>query len=89
MRNAKNLIFSAVLLVVSTLAALTIGELVLRIKNGSMQNYDIEMTTSLSSGPWTRTATVPGPYSGTHALYQDIFIPAPARFCRVRGNLLP
>ena len=43
MRNAKNLIFSAVLLVVSTLAALTIGEVVLRIKNGSMQNYDIEM----------------------------------------------
>jgi lysophospholipase L1-like esterase len=43
MRNTKNLIFSAVLLVVSTLAALAIGEVVLRIKNASMQNYDIEM----------------------------------------------
>lgn len=31
------------LLVVSTTVAVAIGELVLRIKNSSMQNYDIEM----------------------------------------------
>ena len=53
------------------------------------QNYDIEMTTSLTNGTWTRVATQPGQYSGSHALYQDIFIPAPSRFFRVRGNLLP
>ena len=53
------------------------------------QNYDIEMTTSLSTPNWTRVATQPGQYAGSHALYQDIFIPAPSRFFRVRGNLLP
>ena len=51
------------------------------------KNYDIEMTTSLTSGTWTRVATQPGQYSGSHALYQDIFIPVPNRFFRIRGNL--
>ncbi|MEO7319841.1 MAG: hypothetical protein ABIZ56_12700, partial [Chthoniobacteraceae bacterium] len=53
------------------------------------QNFDIEMTTSLTSGTWTRVASQPGQYAGTHAIYQDIFIPAPSRFFRVRGNLPP
>ncbi len=53
------------------------------------QTYDIEMTTSLTTGAWTRVATQPGQYSGTHAIYQDVFIPAPSRFFRVRGNLIP
>lgn len=39
----KNFVFSAFLLIVSTLVALGAGEVMLRFKNGSMQNYDIEM----------------------------------------------
>jgi lysophospholipase L1-like esterase len=39
----KNAIFSVVLLAVSTIVALGVGEAVLRVKNSSMRNYDIEM----------------------------------------------
>jgi hypothetical protein len=39
----KNLLYSAVLFVASTAIALGAAELVLRIKNSSMKNYDIEM----------------------------------------------
>ena len=40
---SKNAVYSAVLLVVSTLLAVGLAEGVLRIKNSSMKNYDIEM----------------------------------------------
>lgn len=49
--------------------------------------YDIQMTPTLSPPSWTRVGTVPGNYSGSHAIYQDVFIPAPSRFFRVVGNL--
>jgi lysophospholipase L1-like esterase len=39
----KNLIYSALLCVVSTVVALGAAELLLRVKNSSMKNYDIEM----------------------------------------------
>jgi hypothetical protein len=39
----KNLILSAVLSLATTLVALGVAELVLRIKNSSMKNYDIEI----------------------------------------------
>src|SRR5437867_1450564 len=39
----KNVIFSAILFCVSTLIGLGAAEAVLRVKNGSMTNYDIEM----------------------------------------------
>ena len=43
MKNVKNIVFSVVLLAISTLLALAFGEVVLRVKNSSMKNYDIEM----------------------------------------------
>jgi lysophospholipase L1-like esterase len=43
MQNVKNIVFSLILLVLSTLLALGLGEVVLRVKNSSMKNYDIEM----------------------------------------------
>jgi lysophospholipase L1-like esterase len=39
----KNVVFSAILLVVSSALALGAAEIVLRLKNSSMTNYDIEM----------------------------------------------
>src|SRR5262245_10421246 len=39
----KNVIFSTILLLISVLAALGMAEVVLRVKNSNMQNYDIEM----------------------------------------------
>ena len=39
----KNLVFSAVVCVVTTAVALGAAELILRFKNSSMRNYDIEM----------------------------------------------
>jgi lysophospholipase L1-like esterase len=39
----KNAILSAILLLVSLLAAVGVAEVVLRVKNSNMQNYDIEM----------------------------------------------
>jgi lysophospholipase L1-like esterase len=39
----KNALYSAILLVVSTLMAIAAAEGILRIKNNSMKNYDIEM----------------------------------------------
>ena len=51
------------------------------------QNYDIEMTPSLSTPNWTRTATIPAAAAGVPMTYQDFFVPAPSRFFRVRGNL--
>ena len=53
------------------------------------QNYDIEMATSLSTPAWTRTATLPAAAAGVPMTYQDSFAPAPSRYFRVRGNLLP
>jgi lysophospholipase L1-like esterase len=43
MQNVKNIVGSVVLVLISTLIALGLGEVVLRVKNSSMQNYDIEM----------------------------------------------
>jgi lysophospholipase L1-like esterase len=43
MQNVKNAVFSMILLTISTMVALAIGETILRVKNSSMQNYDIEM----------------------------------------------
>ena len=40
---SKNAVYSAVLLVVSTLLAIGLAEGVLRLKNSAMTNYDIEM----------------------------------------------
>jgi hypothetical protein len=40
---SKNSIYSALLFVISTLVAISVAEAVLRIKNSSMKNYDIEM----------------------------------------------
>lgn len=42
-RSWKNTFFSIVALVLSTIVAYAIGEGVLRLKNSSMKNYDIEM----------------------------------------------
>ena len=39
----KNVVFSVFLLLVSSIVALGVGEVALRAKNRSMQNYDIEM----------------------------------------------
>jgi hypothetical protein len=39
----KNVIFSIIVCLFSTLLALGVGEAVVRVKNSSMQNYDIEM----------------------------------------------
>lgn len=39
----KSILFSAVMLIVSTVVALLAAEGMLRVKNSSMQNYDIEM----------------------------------------------
>jgi lysophospholipase L1-like esterase len=39
----KNVVYSVILLVVSTAVAVGLAEGILRIKNGSMKNYDIEM----------------------------------------------
>lgn len=43
MTARKNLLFSVLLLLISVAIALVAGELVLRLKNSSMANYDIEM----------------------------------------------
>lgn len=43
MRVNKQVIFSIVLVVISTLVALVAGEVLLRMKNSNMTNYDIEM----------------------------------------------
>lgn len=43
MRNVRDVTLSVLLLLVSMLIALAVGEVVLRLKNNSMQNYDIEM----------------------------------------------
>jgi len=40
---SKNAVFSAIILVICLVLGLGVGEAVLRIKNMSMQNYDIEM----------------------------------------------
>ncbi len=53
------------------------------------QSYDIEMSLTLSPPAWTRVATAPANYQGSHALYQDVFIPAPSRFFRVVENAQP
>ena len=39
----KNAILSTILLLASVIAALGLGEVILRVKNSNMQNYDIEM----------------------------------------------
>ena len=39
----KNFLFSAIIFALSTIFALAVGEVVVRTKNSSMQNYDIEM----------------------------------------------
>lgn len=43
MKRTRNALFSAVLLVVSVVAALCGGEVILRVKNSAMNNYDIEI----------------------------------------------
>ena len=43
MKFSKNILFSIVLLALSIVVALLMGEGILRIKNSSMTNYDIEM----------------------------------------------
>jgi hypothetical protein len=43
MKSSRNALFSIALLCVSVALALVIGEGVLRVKNSSMKNYDIEM----------------------------------------------
>ncbi len=43
MKFSKNTLFSAALLALSIVVALLMGEGILRIKNSSMKNYDIEM----------------------------------------------
>src|ERR1035441_2780708 len=43
MQNVKNIVISVVLVAISTVVALGLGEVVLRVKNSSMRNYDIEM----------------------------------------------
>lgn len=43
MNSAKNLVFSVVLIVISVALCLIGAEIVLRVKNASMTNYDIEM----------------------------------------------
>lgn len=43
MRAKKQIIFSVILVLASTLFSLAAGEVVLRLKNSSMTNYDIEM----------------------------------------------
>src|SRR5947208_1763514 len=43
MKFSKNALFSIALLAVSVAFALVIGEGILRVKNSSMKNYDIEM----------------------------------------------
>src|SRR5689334_21001165 len=41
--KTRELVFSAVVIVFSTAVALAMGEVVLRVKNSAMDNYDIEM----------------------------------------------
>src|SRR5262245_60816363 len=41
--QARNVVFSSVLVVASVALSLTAAELLLRVKNSSMTNYDIEM----------------------------------------------
>jgi len=43
MQRGKSIAFSAILLVVSSVASLGAAELVLRLKNSAMTNYDVEM----------------------------------------------
>jgi lysophospholipase L1-like esterase len=43
MNSAKNLVFSLVLIVISVALCLIGAEIILRVKNASMTNYDIEM----------------------------------------------
>ena len=43
MKNILPILFSTVLLLVSTLFALIVGEGFLRLKNLDMKNYDMEM----------------------------------------------
>jgi lysophospholipase L1-like esterase len=41
--NVKNILFSAILVLVATAISLVAAEVILRVKNSSMTNYDIEM----------------------------------------------
>lgn len=41
--NTKNILFSSILLLISLMVSLAATEIVLRVKNSSMTNYDIEM----------------------------------------------
>jgi lysophospholipase L1-like esterase len=43
MKTGRNILFSAILLVISVAICVAAGEIFLRIKNSSMKNYDIEM----------------------------------------------
>jgi lysophospholipase L1-like esterase len=43
MNTKKNILFSVILVILSAIVSLTASEIVLRVKNSSMTNYDIEM----------------------------------------------